>query len=265
MEHRDRGQRPSDRNRVLRRAGPEPGGTGQVGGEVVDRIIALQGTKAELAMLRTPDGDLEIELVKSTRRRPKPASRTRPRTPQASVISPSSSRTSTRSRRPASPRHPSSSASWCATRTATDSATSAAPRESSSSWRKRSADGSGSPPASRPTGYPTRSGSRSERLALKPLGAPSRVSRHKLWSNGVGSRGREQRGRAANRGWKEIGSCRQFSSVLARQAGKGAIFGPGALFSCNQLQCAKPGLREEPTPGTRLSEFRGPAYAGPHC
>jgi len=44
--------------------GLEPGGTGQVEGEWVDRIIALEGTKAELAMLRTPDGDVEIELVK---------------------------------------------------------------------------------------------------------------------------------------------------------------------------------------------------------
>ena len=44
--------------------GLEPGGTGQVEGEWVDRIIALEGTKVELAMLRTPDGDVEIELVK---------------------------------------------------------------------------------------------------------------------------------------------------------------------------------------------------------
>jgi catechol 2,3-dioxygenase-like lactoylglutathione lyase family enzyme len=44
--------------------GLEPGGKGQVEGELVDRIIALIGTKAELAMLQTPDGDVEIELVK---------------------------------------------------------------------------------------------------------------------------------------------------------------------------------------------------------
>jgi catechol 2,3-dioxygenase-like lactoylglutathione lyase family enzyme len=43
--------------------GLEPGGKGQVEGSWVDRIIALDGTKAELAMLRTPDGQ-EIELVK---------------------------------------------------------------------------------------------------------------------------------------------------------------------------------------------------------
>jgi catechol 2,3-dioxygenase-like lactoylglutathione lyase family enzyme len=44
--------------------GLEPGGKGQVEGSWVDRIIALDGTKAELAMLRTPDGHGEIELVK---------------------------------------------------------------------------------------------------------------------------------------------------------------------------------------------------------
>jgi catechol 2,3-dioxygenase-like lactoylglutathione lyase family enzyme len=36
--------------------GLEPAGKGQVEGEWVDRIIGLDGTKAELAMLRTPDG-----------------------------------------------------------------------------------------------------------------------------------------------------------------------------------------------------------------
>jgi catechol 2,3-dioxygenase-like lactoylglutathione lyase family enzyme len=44
--------------------GLEPGGKGLVEGEWVDRIIGLDGTKAELAMLRTPDGHGEIELVK---------------------------------------------------------------------------------------------------------------------------------------------------------------------------------------------------------
>jgi catechol 2,3-dioxygenase-like lactoylglutathione lyase family enzyme len=44
--------------------GLELGGTGQVEDEWVDRIIALHGTRAELAMLRTSDGDVEIELVK---------------------------------------------------------------------------------------------------------------------------------------------------------------------------------------------------------
>ena len=44
--------------------GLEPAGKGQVEGSWVDRIIGLDGTKAELAMLRAPDGHGEIELVK---------------------------------------------------------------------------------------------------------------------------------------------------------------------------------------------------------
>jgi catechol 2,3-dioxygenase-like lactoylglutathione lyase family enzyme len=44
--------------------GLEPAGKGQVEGEWVGRIIGLDGTKGELAMLRTPDGDGEVELVK---------------------------------------------------------------------------------------------------------------------------------------------------------------------------------------------------------
>lgn len=44
--------------------GLEPGGTARVEGSLVDRIIALDGTKAEIAMLRTPDDHGEIELVK---------------------------------------------------------------------------------------------------------------------------------------------------------------------------------------------------------
>lgn len=55
--------------------GLEPGGTGQVEGEWVDRIIALHETKAELAMLRTLDGDVgnragrEDRLTEPVRRR----------------------------------------------------------------------------------------------------------------------------------------------------------------------------------------------------
>jgi catechol 2,3-dioxygenase-like lactoylglutathione lyase family enzyme len=44
--------------------GLELGGKGQVEGSWVDRIVALEGVRAELAMLRTPDGNGEIELVK---------------------------------------------------------------------------------------------------------------------------------------------------------------------------------------------------------
>jgi catechol 2,3-dioxygenase-like lactoylglutathione lyase family enzyme len=44
--------------------GLEPQGSGQVEGNWVDRIVALDKVKVELAMLRTPDGHGEIELVK---------------------------------------------------------------------------------------------------------------------------------------------------------------------------------------------------------
>jgi catechol 2,3-dioxygenase-like lactoylglutathione lyase family enzyme len=44
--------------------GLEEGGKGEVEGSLVDRITALDGVKAELAMLHAPDGQGEIELVK---------------------------------------------------------------------------------------------------------------------------------------------------------------------------------------------------------
>ena len=44
--------------------GLERRGEGQVEGRWVDRIVALEEVKAELAMLRAPDGQGEIELVK---------------------------------------------------------------------------------------------------------------------------------------------------------------------------------------------------------
>lgn len=39
-------------------------GEAEVEGEWVERIIGLQGVKEEVAMLRTPDGEANIELVK---------------------------------------------------------------------------------------------------------------------------------------------------------------------------------------------------------
>jgi len=44
--------------------GLEPRGQGQVEGEWVERIVALDEVNVEFAMLRTPDGHGEIELVK---------------------------------------------------------------------------------------------------------------------------------------------------------------------------------------------------------
>jgi catechol 2,3-dioxygenase-like lactoylglutathione lyase family enzyme len=44
--------------------GLEPRGKGQVEGRWVDRIVALDEVRVEFAMLQTPDGHGEIELVK---------------------------------------------------------------------------------------------------------------------------------------------------------------------------------------------------------
>jgi catechol 2,3-dioxygenase-like lactoylglutathione lyase family enzyme len=44
--------------------GLEPRGKGQVEGSWVERIVALEEVKVEFAMLRAPDGQGEIELVK---------------------------------------------------------------------------------------------------------------------------------------------------------------------------------------------------------
>ncbi len=44
--------------------GLEPRGTGEVEGAWADRIVGLEGVRSELAMLRTPDGDGCLELVK---------------------------------------------------------------------------------------------------------------------------------------------------------------------------------------------------------
>jgi catechol 2,3-dioxygenase-like lactoylglutathione lyase family enzyme len=44
--------------------GLEPGGATPVEGDWVDRIIGLQGVRADIVMLRTPDGRSRLELSK---------------------------------------------------------------------------------------------------------------------------------------------------------------------------------------------------------
>jgi catechol 2,3-dioxygenase-like lactoylglutathione lyase family enzyme len=44
--------------------GLEPQGEGVVEGRWVDRIVGLEGVRAELAMMQTPDGNGRLELVK---------------------------------------------------------------------------------------------------------------------------------------------------------------------------------------------------------
>jgi len=45
------------------RLGLEPQGEGSVGGDWVDRVVGLEGVRAKLVMLRTPDGHGRLELV----------------------------------------------------------------------------------------------------------------------------------------------------------------------------------------------------------
>jgi len=117
--------------------GLELEGEASVEGGSVDRINGLEGVRADIVMLRTPDGNGKVELAKyrspsyegdDGRRRP---------TPRASATSSSSSTTS-RHPSPACERMAASwSASWRTTRTATGSAMCAARRESSSSWAEK--------------------------------------------------------------------------------------------------------------------------------
>lgn len=44
--------------------GLELRGEGEVGGDWVGRVIGLQDVRSEIVMLRTPDGETDIELVK---------------------------------------------------------------------------------------------------------------------------------------------------------------------------------------------------------
>lgn len=44
--------------------GLERQGGGEVGGEWVDRVVGLEGVRAELAMLQTPDGKIRLEIVR---------------------------------------------------------------------------------------------------------------------------------------------------------------------------------------------------------
>ncbi len=123
-------------------------GGGPVEGGWVDRVVGLEGVRAEIAMVETPDGHGRLELTKFHAPSTGAATGTRRRTPRASAMSHSQSTTSTPSSPACEPAARSSLARWSATKTAIGSATSAARRGSSSSWRSRSAEGSA--PAANP-------------------------------------------------------------------------------------------------------------------
>lgn len=139
--------------------GLELPGEGLVEGRWVDRVVGLDGVRAEIAVVQTPDGHGRLELTKFHTRRTRAATGTHRRTPRASARARSPSRTSTPSSPACEPAARNSWASWSATRTAIGSAASAVRRGSSSNWRSRSADG----PARPTCDQPERSDSRSAR------------------------------------------------------------------------------------------------------
>jgi catechol 2,3-dioxygenase-like lactoylglutathione lyase family enzyme len=84
--------------------GLELQGEATVEGRWVDRVVGLDGVRADTAMVQTPDGHGRVELTKFHTRRPRAATDTRRRTHRASAISHSPSKNRRRRRRPASPR-----------------------------------------------------------------------------------------------------------------------------------------------------------------
>lgn len=44
--------------------GLERGGGGSVQGDLVDRVVGLEGVRSEIAFMRTPDGHTQLELTK---------------------------------------------------------------------------------------------------------------------------------------------------------------------------------------------------------
>jgi hypothetical protein len=108
-------------------------GEGTVQGRWADRVVGLEGVRADIAMMQTPDGNRRLELSKFHSPSDQGDNRHAPANTRGSARSHSSSRTSTPSLPACAPAALSSSASWGATRTATGFATSAARRGSSSS------------------------------------------------------------------------------------------------------------------------------------
>jgi hypothetical protein len=121
--------------------GLELQGERPVEGRWLDRVVGLDGVRAEIAILQTPDGHGPLELTKFHTPPTQGGNRHAPANTPGIRVSHSPSNTSTRSSPACEHEARSTSASWSAMRIATGPATSAAPRGSSSSWRSRSADG----------------------------------------------------------------------------------------------------------------------------
>jgi hypothetical protein len=120
--------------------GLELQGEGMVEGGWVDRVVGLEGVRAELAMMETPDGHGRLELIKFHAPSGAGGDPHAPATPRASAISHSQSTTSTQPSPECERAAGSSSATLRTTKTSIGSATSAAQRGSSSSWRSGSAE-----------------------------------------------------------------------------------------------------------------------------
>jgi hypothetical protein len=120
--------------------GMELEGQTTVEGSWVDRIVGLNGVRADIAMMRTPDGHSRVELTKfHTRRRSEPSRKTPRRTRWAYAASCSPSTTSTTPLPAYAATVLNSSARSRSTRTSTGSASCVALRASSSDWPSSSA------------------------------------------------------------------------------------------------------------------------------
>jgi catechol 2,3-dioxygenase-like lactoylglutathione lyase family enzyme len=121
-------------------------GEGQVEGGWVDRVVGLEGVRAEIAMLETPDGHGRLELTKFHAPSGRGGDRHAPaNTPGIRHVAFAVDDIDAVVAR-LQPAARSSLARWSATKTSIGSAVSAARRGSSSSWRSGSAEGSGRPP-----------------------------------------------------------------------------------------------------------------------
>src|SRR5580704_8886505 len=111
--------------------GLELDGEAVVEGRWVDRVVGLDDVRADIAMVRTPDGHGRLELTKFHTPKAVGAGRRHRRTHWAYVASCSPSTTSPMSLPACRLWAPNSSVKWSGTRTSISSATCAAPRASS--------------------------------------------------------------------------------------------------------------------------------------
>ena len=118
----------------------------------MDRTVGLDGVRADIAMMRTPDGHGRVELTKF---HTPSAIRTEPQNAPANTLGIRSIMFAVDDiddviARLRSSRRRARWRAWRSTRTATGSATSAAPRGSSSGWPSNSANGPSRPPCDQP-------------------------------------------------------------------------------------------------------------------